>query len=113
MKNEQNLDFDILNFFNDIKNQSQADQILTLRLLLDKHIHLNKSDHLMDKIDFNEIIGNAKKIIIEKTLPIKIGKNESPISENEVLNLCVIEATIMALHKRACLKKIPKFDYKE
>ena len=113
MKRKQNLESDILNFFEDIENQSQSDKIITLRLLLDKYVHLSKSDYMMDKIDFNEIVGNAKRLIVEKTLPVKIGKNESTISEGEIANLCVIEATVMSLNKKGCLKKLAKFDYKE
>lgn len=113
MKKKQNLESDIITFFEDIENQSDSDKIITLRLLLDKYIHISKSDYMMDKMDFNEIVGNAKRLIVEKTLPVKMGKNESVVSENEVANLCVIEATVMALHKRGCLKKLPKFDYKK
>lgn len=113
MERKQNLESDILNFFKDIENQNESDKIVTLRLLLDKYIHLSKSDYMMDKMDFNEIVGNAKRLIVEKALPVKLGKSESPISENEVANLCVIESTVMALNKKGCLKKIAKFDYKE
>lgn len=113
MKDNQKLEYDILSFFKEIENQSESDKIVTLRMLLDKYIHITKSDYIMDKSDFNEIISNAKKLMVERQLPVRIGKIESAISESEIANLCVIESTIMSLNKRGCLKKIAKFDYKE
>ena len=110
---KENLNSDILAFFRDIEKQTESDKILTLRLLMDKYIHLSQTDLLMDKFDFNEIIGLAKKEIVNKTLPVKIGNTNSLIIETEVPNLCVIEATISHLSKKGCLKKLPKFDYKK
>lgn len=113
MKESEKLNCDILNFFKEIENQSPSDRIISLRLLLDKYIHMTKCDFMMDRIDFNEIVSNAKKIMAEKTMPVKIGKSDSPIFETEMVSLCIIESTIMSLNKRGCLKKIPKFEYKE
>jgi hypothetical protein len=113
MKDKQNLDSDILKFFKDIENQNDSDRNQTLRLLMDKYIHLTKSDYIMDKFDFNKIISSAKKLIIDKTLPVKIGKTESKLLETEIPNLCVIESTISFLNNNGCLKKIAKFDYKK
>lgn len=113
MKEKENLESDVLRFFRDIENQTDSDKIQTLRLLMDKYIHISKSDYLMDKSDYNSIMGLAKKNIVDITLPVKLGKAESPISETEVANLCVIESVIGHLNKNGCLKKLPKFDYKK
>jgi hypothetical protein len=108
---KENLDNEIMAFFRDIENQTESDKIRTLRLLLDKHLHISKADYLMDKFDFSAIVGSAKREIVNKTLPVRMGKTDLQIMENEVANLCVIEATILHLNKNGCLKKIPKFDY--
>jgi hypothetical protein len=108
-----NLDSDIIRFFKDIENQSDSDKIQTLRNLMDKYIHLSKADHMMDKVDFNNIIGLAKKGIVDIALPAKLGKSDIPVLETEIPNLCIIEATIGFLNKNGCLKKLPKFDYRK
>lgn len=113
MSSEESLNFDILNFFKEIENQGDSDRIKSLRLLMDKYIHLNKADYLMEKFDFNEITSLAKREILEKNMPAKIKGSNMYLSENEVVNLCIIEATVTHLNKIGCLKRIPKFDYKE
>lgn len=109
MKEKQNLDSDIIRFFKDIEDQTESDKMETLRLLMDKYIHLTKATYLMDKYDLSDIISLAKKIITEKTLPLNIGR--SPVHESEIANLCVVEATINHLNNKGCLKKLAKFDY--
>jgi hypothetical protein len=74
---------------------------------------MSKADYVMDRFDFNAIITTAKREIVNKTLPVRVGKNEVQIMETEIGNLCVIEATISHLNKNGCLKKIAKFDYKK
>ena len=113
MKETQNLDSDIIRFFKDIEKQSESDKIHTLRLLMDKYIHLSKSDFIMDKFDLNEIIGRAKKDIVDKVLPVKMGKMETNVPETDVPNLCIVESTISHLNKNGCLKKLAKFDYRK
>lgn len=113
MNLKQNLEVDIKQFFNNIESQNSNDQTETLRLLLDKYIHLTKAEFVMDKHDLEVIIGNAKSIMIEKTLPAHLGKNKRRVQENEQQALCIIESTIGHLNKNECLKKLPKFDYRE
>ena len=113
MKDKEALESDIIRFFKDIENQTESDKIQTLRLLMDKHIHISKSTHVMDKTDFNEINGLAKKNVIELSMPVRLGRLETSVSESEAVNLCIIESTISYLNKNGCLKKLPKFDYKK
>ena len=113
MSLEQNLESDILKFFRDIDTQNDNDRLQTLRLLIDKYIHLTKSEMLMDKHDLEVIISRAKSIIVEKTFPITLGKTKRKVHPEEQVALCVIESTISYLNKNQCLKRLPKFDYRE
>lgn len=112
---KEQLEADIIRFFENIENQSQNDKRKTLRDLMDKYIHLSSSDYLMDSYDLNSIIGAAKnKMATEKvTRFLKSGMMVRKISQGEISNLLVIESTISHLNKIGCLKKLPKFDYKE
>ena len=99
---KEQVEVDILRFFEQIETQ-------------DKYIHLSTSDHLMDYYDLNSIISSAKnKFANEKiTRHLKSGIMNRKVSPDEVANLLVIEATIGHLNKIECLKKLPRFDYKD
>ena len=107
------LNVDILRFFEQIENQNSNDKIQTLRNLLDKYIHLSTADYLMDSHDLNMIISNAKTLFSQKTFPVFLGDKKSKVMEAEQANLCVIESVVSHLNKKECLKKIPKFKYKQ
>jgi len=111
IKNE--LEVDIKRFFEQIETQDSNDKKETLRLLMDKYIHLSKSNYIMDNHDLNTIMSNAKNLFVQKTFPAFLGKRKVQVSQGEQSNLCVIEATIGHLNKKDCLKRMPKFDYKE
>lgn len=110
---KQNLEADITNFFNQIDSQNLNDQKQTLRNLIDKYIHLTKADFLMDKHDLESIQSAAKGLMVEKTMPITLGKAKRRVQPEQQTTLCVIEATISHLNKNECLKRLPKFDYTE
>lgn len=110
---KEQLNSDIIKFFDNIRNQTKNDQVETLKQLLDKYIHLNKSDYLMDSYDLNKILGSAKQNFSNNNMKIFLGERKVPVVQGDLPNLCVIEATIGHLNKIGCLKKIPKFDKRE
>lgn len=107
------LEKDIVGFFKHIEDQEHNDKLVTLRLLMDKYIHLSKSTFLMGKIELNEITSRAKDIFAKKTMPMHIGPGRSLVGRDDQPTMCIVEATIEVLNNRECLKKLPKFDYKE
>ena len=113
MRPEKDLDIDIYTFFEQIESQNRNDRMKTLRLLMDKYIHINKSDYLMDIHDLNTIVSNAKRIFVDKTMPMFLGEKKRLVHQSEQGHLCMIEATIGHLNKTQCLKKLPKFNYQE
>ena len=110
---EEQLNSDITRFLENIRNQTKNDQIKTLRQLFDKHIHLNKADYLMDSYDLNRIIGSAKQKFADNNMKIFLGERKVPVTQGDLPNLCVIEATIGHLNKIGCLKRLAKFDRRE
>ena len=113
MSIEEDLKIDIINFFSHIENQSPNDKRETLKILMDKYIHLSKATYLMDHYDLQAIIERAKSVFSKKTFPCYLGYKSYRVYENDQSNLCVIEAVITHLNSKECLSKIPKFNYKE
>ena len=107
------LDVDIARFLEQIENQSHSGKRETLKILLEKYIHLNTCDYILDHDDLRSIIGQAKVLFSSKVFPCFLGSKKRKVSQNDQPNLCVIEATISLLNNKDCFKKLPKFDYRE
>ena len=107
------LDTDILNFFKNIETQSVNDQVQTLKNLFNKHLHLHTCDHKMDYYDLMKIVNLAKGKFADRSFPVYLGDPRKLVPQNELTNLCVIECVVEYLNQNDCLKKMPKFDYKE
>jgi hypothetical protein len=112
---KEQVEHDILRFFENIENQNRNAQRETLRNLLDKYVHLSTSDYLMDSADLREILGSAKGKFANDNAVIylKSGVGNRKVLPHELANLFVIEATIGHLNKKGCLKKLAKFDKKD
>jgi hypothetical protein len=111
--NRDTLENDIINFFKNIEGQNTNDKRNTLRLMMEKYLHLNSSAFLMDKHDLEMIISEAKKKIVIKSFPTHIGKNKARVNQDEQVPLAIIEAAIGFFNGNDCLKRLPEFDYRE
>lgn len=107
------IDADIRRFFDEIEKQDINDKHMTLKLLLDKYIHLNTCNFIMDEKDLRAIISIAKSSFSIEPTPQYLGENNYKINPIDIPNLCMIEATISHLTKNDCFKKIPKFNKKK
>ena len=110
---KDDMDADIVTFFDQTEKQTMNDKSKTLKLLLNKYIHLSTADHVLDYHDLMAIIDKAQTLYANKTIPSFIGKNRRKVMMDHERNLCMAEATIEILNNSECLKKLPKFDYRE
>lgn len=112
---KEQLEFDIHRFFEQIDSQNFNDQKQTLRLLFDKYLHITKADHMMDMHDLREIIGHAGTKMANESVTrnLNSGNEKIKISQNDMIKVLIIEATVGHLNKKDCLKKVAKFDYKK
>lgn len=110
---EDQLEVDIKRFLENIEKQGVNSRVESLRHLFQKYLHLNTCEYMMDKHDLQTIIGSAKQLFANETVPIHLGEKKRIVEQSELANLFVIEATVLHLNKNNCLKKIPKFDKKE
>jgi len=112
-KISQELEVDIKRFFENMEKQGHNDRVLSLKILFEKHLLLNTSDYMLDKHDLFTIISGAKGLFASKNFPIYLGDKCRLVPKGDQANLCVIESTIQHLNNKKCLKKLPKFNYKE
>lgn len=110
---KDDLEQDIMRFFTEIEKMTVGDKKKTLINLFDKYLHLSTAGILFDKQDFDRIKGQATKLYLDRAWPKKFNNSYSDISTSEAPNACMIEATIGYLNGKDCLKKLPKFNYKE
>jgi hypothetical protein len=113
MSLKQDLDADILAFFEQIEKQTDEGKRKSLKLFMEKYLHLTTTDCLLDKHDFEMVKDHAHRFYVNSAFPKKIGNNRREISSHEANVLAIIEGTIQVLNGRDCLKKIAKFDYRD
>ena len=113
MSLKDQIEVDILGFFKDLDILGSNDRKETLRTLLSKYAQLSSSDFKMDDRTLAEIIDQAKTLMSTKTMPMFMGVNKKRIPEGEQATVCLIESTISQLNKNDCLKRLPKFEYKD
>ena len=112
-ESKRQIDLDILEFLENIEDQSHNDRIETLRNMFDKHLHLTTAPHQMDFYDLQGIISGAKKIFANDAFPVYLGEKQREVNQNDLSNMCVVESTISHLNKTGCLRKLAKFDKRE
>jgi len=111
---EKEIEQDISQFFREIKGMSSLDKKKTLSNLMDKYLHITTATILLDKQDFELIKGNAAKLYIDRAWPKNMKEGFSrEIAGSDAVNISLMEATIMHLNYKDCLKKNPKFNYEE
>lgn len=113
MRLEEELNSDISQFFRQIESQLPENKKETLRLLIDKYCHISSVPIVFDRYDFDMISQAAHKFFLDSDLPKVVGEKKRIIQGNDLRTLSIIEGVITYLNSKDCLKKQPKFDYKE
>lgn len=90
------------------KNLSREDRVIHLRAIFDKHFAMDKTDHLLNNADFQDIISRAKALWVQTSMPFKISKRE--VRSEEVNHYLIIEAFVSYLNKNKLLKRLVRFD---
>lgn len=106
---------DVMEALETIETQSHSDKVKTLSLLLEKYAHRNKAEHLMDYHDLQAIIEGAKNRASSRSFAkcLMLRSLTKRINTDENLSLCLIESTVEHINKLDCLKRLPKFDYRD
>lgn len=88
---------------------SNQDRFTHLMAIFQKHMTMEKTEHLMGVYDMRMIVDMAKSAYPGVTLPMQISKKE--VYPSEVPHVLMIEAVIGYLTKNKLLKKIVNFNY--
>lgn len=113
MSIKEQLEEDVSAFFENIEGQLPEARKRTLLNLIDKYAHLFSTPIMLTKYDFEMIKDHARKFLINSAFPKKIGSNRGEVHPSEANILSVIEGTITVLNGKECLRKLPKFDYRD
>lgn len=113
MSLKDQLEADIHLFFENIEKQDRQDKHKTLRILLEKYAHITTASCSLDKSDFDTVRNEAHRFYVDKSFPKFLGSKRREIHSTENNILAIIEGTIIMLNSHDCLKKIPKFDYRD
>lgn len=113
MNLKEEIEVDILNFFNTIDVSGTSDRKEKLRELLSKYAQISSSELLMDDSDLRSITANAIGLMANRTLPMFLGTNKKQVQQEHQHVVCIIESTISQLNNKDCLKKLAKFAFKD
>ncbi len=113
MSLKEDLEQDITQFFREIDDMLPEGKKKHLKLLFDKYCHISTSDVLFDKSDLDMIKSLAHSRWLDKAGRAYLGKKRIEVSGGDIDVLRMVEGTIVYLNSKDCLKKLPKFDYKE
>ena len=112
MSQNDDLEQDIRQSLKQMKGMLYEDKVKTLKLLMDKYIHLNNAVLLMTRFDFDQIKGGARNMFIDRSWPKQLEGDVGTIHHENATTMCLIESTIQHLNGAGCLKRSPKFNYK-
>lgn len=110
---KQDLEHDIAQFLREMEKMLPEDQKKHLFMLVEKYCHITTSTMLLDKYDLDMIKSAAHSIWLDKPARAYLGKNRREVTSGDINVLRIVEGTIAHLNSKDCLKKLPKFDYKE
>ena len=110
MADPRQIEQELREFLDKADNIRQADHILYLMAIINKHFAIDKIDHIVTNYDFELMLSNAKAAWVQTAMPISITNKEYTGTEaNYVL---MMEAFVGYLNRMGLLKKLVKFDHK-
>jgi len=108
MANLNMIEQELRQYLEDADNLSRADRYIYLKAIFDKHLALEKTEHLLTMNDFQSIIGTAKQNFVNLILPMTI--SNKAVNATETPNVAVIQAVISYLNNAGTLRKPVKLD---
>lgn len=103
------LDRELREYLEKEPNLRRDERLDYLKVILNKHLEVNKLSHAINSHDLFGIISEAKSAYNKFHLPVKITRK--PVEGNELVNVAMIESTLSYLNRANLLKRPVKFDY--
>lgn len=92
-------------------NLSRNDRLSYLKTIFDKHLEVNKLDHLIPANDLWIILSDAKSQYTRMKFPVNISKKI--IDGEGQKQIALMEAFLLYLNRMKLLKKLVKFDHRD
>jgi hypothetical protein len=108
MANQSMIEQEIRNYLEESDNLSRADRYVHLKAIFDKHLAMEKTEHLLTMSDFHHIVSTAKQNFVHLTLPMTISNRE--LYPSDAPNVALTESVISYLNKAGILRKLVKID---
>lgn len=111
MSNPDQLDRELKEYLEKEPNLRRDERVTYLRSIVNKHLELNKLEHVINSYDLTNIICFSKVEYTKLRLPMKITRRQ--VDNSDLPHVAMIEAVISYLNKNHLLKKLVKFDITE
>lgn len=108
MANLNMIEQELRQYLEDADNMSRADRYVYLKAVFDKHLALEKTEHILTMSDFQNIVGTAKQNFVNLILPMTISNRA--LNASETPNVAVVQAMISYLNNAGILRKMVKID---
>lgn len=111
MSDPQQLDRDLREYLEKEPNLRREDRLNYLKIMMNKHLEINKLEHVVNSADLFEIVSRAKNNYTRQSVPVRITRKQ--VESSELTHIAIIESFISYLNKMNLIKRLVKFDYTE
>lgn len=111
MSNPEQLDRELREYLEKEPNLRRDERIVFLRAIVNKHLEFNKLEHVVNSVDFSNIVSNSKVEYVKLRLPMKISRRQ--VDNSDLPHVAMIESVISYLNQNHLLKKLVKFEITE
>lgn len=109
MSEPQQIEKDLREYLEKEPNLRREDRLAYLTTIFNKHLDINKLEHVVNFKDLFSIISFAKTRMGNMKLPIRISNKQ--LETSEATHVATIDSFISYLNKNSLLKKFVKFDH--
>ena len=111
MSDPQQIDRDLRDYLEKEPNLNREDRLAFLKTVINKHLEIDKLDHLVTHKDLFLIFSDATKFMIHTKFPMFVSKKK--LETSETAHVAIMEAFVLYLNRMNLLKKLVKFDFRE
>lgn len=109
MSDPQQIEKDLREYLEREPNLRREDRLTYLTTIFNKHLDINKLEHVVNYKDFLNIVSFAKTRMSNMKLPVRLTNRQ--LETSEATHLAIIDSFISYLNKNSLLKKFIKFDH--
>jgi len=109
MSDPQQIEKDLREYLQKEPNLRRDDRLTYLITIFNKHLDMNKLDHVVNYKDLLHIISFAKSLMGSMKLPVRITNKQ--LETSEATHVALIDSFVSYLNRNNLSKKSIKFDH--